>query len=285
MRKIRWWQDCGARMYHRVLGRFVSADPLIVGGKAYAWLSSYQFASANPVWAVDRDGLEGMVIHGTTEHINPGPVVHRFRKEDLDQLMRIAGNTKRYEEFKWYAPLPNFEGHRRKAAEELADRVIEVRTRMLREGAISADEPITLIGYSHGGNVAIQAIRRLHERSPELGHPVKIQLITVATPAFNEEGDVENPADLLASGIISWHLHIVHENDKVVESVGEKFYTYPGVWNVKVPASEVPLKGILPPHRDLITDENFSKWLGKWVEQQERERTVVVPKPIRQKKP
>jgi len=39
----------------------MSADPLIVGEKRYAWLSSYQFASASPVWAVDRDGLEGEV--------------------------------------------------------------------------------------------------------------------------------------------------------------------------------------------------------------------------------
>ncbi len=55
----RWWQDYGARLYHRGLGRFVSADPLIVGGKRYAWLSSYQFASGNSVMNVDLDGLEG----------------------------------------------------------------------------------------------------------------------------------------------------------------------------------------------------------------------------------
>jgi len=55
----RWWQDYGARLYHRGLGRFMRADPLIVGGKRYAWLSSYQFASNTPISAIDVDGKEG----------------------------------------------------------------------------------------------------------------------------------------------------------------------------------------------------------------------------------
>ena len=54
----RWWQDYGARMYHRGLGRFMSADPLIVGQKKYAWLSGYQFAGDTPIWAIDLDGEE-----------------------------------------------------------------------------------------------------------------------------------------------------------------------------------------------------------------------------------
>ena len=52
------FQDYGARMYNTRLGRFISADPLIIGQKKYAWLSGYQFASNNPIWASDLDGLE-----------------------------------------------------------------------------------------------------------------------------------------------------------------------------------------------------------------------------------
>lgn len=54
----RWYQDYGARYYHKALGRFISADPLIVKQKQYAWLSSYQFASNTPIRAIDKDGLE-----------------------------------------------------------------------------------------------------------------------------------------------------------------------------------------------------------------------------------
>jgi len=58
IREQRFMQDYGARWYNKVLGRFISADPLIVSQKKYPWLSSYQFASNTPIWAIDRDGLE-----------------------------------------------------------------------------------------------------------------------------------------------------------------------------------------------------------------------------------
>ncbi len=54
----RWYQDYGARFYNKAMGRFISADPLIVGQKQYAWLSGYQFAGNTPIQALDRDGLE-----------------------------------------------------------------------------------------------------------------------------------------------------------------------------------------------------------------------------------
>jgi len=52
------FQDYGARMYNTRLGRFISADPLIVGQKKYAWLSGYQFAGDMPIKFIDIDGLE-----------------------------------------------------------------------------------------------------------------------------------------------------------------------------------------------------------------------------------
>ncbi|MEW6773873.1 MAG: RHS repeat-associated core domain-containing protein [Bacteroidota bacterium] len=53
------WQDYGVRMYRTDLGRFFSPDPLIVFQKKYPELSSYQFASLNPIQNIDIDGLEG----------------------------------------------------------------------------------------------------------------------------------------------------------------------------------------------------------------------------------
>lgn len=53
------FQDYGFRMYDTRVGRFVSADPLIVQEGLYPELSPYQFASLNPIQNIDIDGLEG----------------------------------------------------------------------------------------------------------------------------------------------------------------------------------------------------------------------------------
>ncbi len=48
-------QDYGMRIYDPRLGRFLSVDPF---SKDYPELTSYQFASNNPVFAIDIDGME-----------------------------------------------------------------------------------------------------------------------------------------------------------------------------------------------------------------------------------
>ena len=69
------WQDYGERMYRTDLGRFFSPDPIIVYGKKYPELSTYQFASNTPISAFDLDGLEAVVyttgannLAGTESH-------------------------------------------------------------------------------------------------------------------------------------------------------------------------------------------------------------------------
>ncbi len=52
-------QDYGYRIYNPALGRFLSVDPL---NKKYPELTPYQFASDQPIWAVDLDGLEKLVV-------------------------------------------------------------------------------------------------------------------------------------------------------------------------------------------------------------------------------
>ena len=56
------WQDYGERMYRTELGRFFSPDPIIVYGKKYPELSTYQFASNTPIQAIDLDGLEAFYV-------------------------------------------------------------------------------------------------------------------------------------------------------------------------------------------------------------------------------
>ena len=50
--------DYGFRIYNPQIGRFLSVDPLT---KSYPMLSTYQFASNTPIWAIDLDGLEAAI--------------------------------------------------------------------------------------------------------------------------------------------------------------------------------------------------------------------------------
>lgn len=73
---------------------------------------------------------------------------------------------------------------RKIAAQNLVNHIVKYR-----EGNnISEDEVITLVGHSHGGNVAIQAAKMLKEQ-----HGLSADLITIATPAYNSKNSSENP--------------------------------------------------------------------------------------------
>jgi RHS repeat-associated protein len=49
--------DYGARLYDPVVGRFTSIDPI---AEHFPWMTSYQYASNDPIKNIDLDGLEGL---------------------------------------------------------------------------------------------------------------------------------------------------------------------------------------------------------------------------------
>lgn len=49
--------DYGARFYDPVIGRFTTLDPL---AENFPWMTSYQYASNDPIKNIDLDGLEGL---------------------------------------------------------------------------------------------------------------------------------------------------------------------------------------------------------------------------------
>jgi len=271
LREQRWYQDYGARFYHKALARFVSADPLIVSQKKYAWLSSYQFASSSPVWAVDLDGLEMFIIHGSFEIYG-----HRLSKLAIEQLKRITGNTKIDQGFKWQDEswsyimlLGGFWGgdssgvlFREDWAKRLAEYVVRKRFEMIVKNEITPDEPISLVGYSHGGNVAIQAAHILYRR-----YRMRVNLVTISTLAYDywyKDGTMsfhpENPA--INPGI-KRHYHIVHERDEVVRIAGgDKIYRTcsPKTKNYVISCSESDL-GWLGSHRELPKSHDLVKFL------------------------
>ncbi len=52
--------DYGARMYDARLGRPITVDPMYA---SFPELSTYQFASNTPIWAIDLDGKEARVLN------------------------------------------------------------------------------------------------------------------------------------------------------------------------------------------------------------------------------
>ena len=202
-------QDYGERMYMTRLGRFMSVDPLIVRGKKYLWLSPYSFAGLNPVNAVDLDGLEAYFIHGTWS--NPST----FPSETELAIKQITSNrTVGY--FGWSGE--NKDEARKGAAEWLATIVKDTR----RKG-----EPLTLVGHSHGGNVAIMAANILYKK-----YNMKVDyLITFNTPVREYR---------LEPGAAWLHINIYNPDDDVQRLGGSLKRAwiaereFPGAVNIRV---------------------------------------------------
>ena len=93
--------------------------------------------------------------------------------------MKLTNNKSYNAGFNWNAPINNNKKDRHKAAQALAKYVIANH----KDG-----EEITLAGHSHGGNVAIQAADIIYKATGQ-----KVNIITIATPAYNGDQDTENP--------------------------------------------------------------------------------------------
>ncbi len=179
------WQDYGMRMYSPRLAKFPNVDPIT---NKYPFLTPYQFASNTPIQAVDLDGREAFFIHGTLS----GP--ETWSPALTNSITKVFTNNKHIDaSFSWNSPSPgglvnrnwilNSEASRNTAAKELVNHIIEFR----QKNKI-VDEEITLIGHSHGGNVAIQAAQMLYEK-----YGVTVNIIGLNVPAFNGFSDPENP--------------------------------------------------------------------------------------------
>lgn len=197
--------DYGFRIYNPALGRFLSVDPL---SKKYAALSPYQFAGNTPIQAIDLDGLEAYFVHGTASGTERWMGSDGKAVEGTRQLFRITNNKTGNASFSWAGKgngLTNTKSDRKKAARKLARHVVNT---------MNGNEDITLIGHSHGGNVAIQASSMLRKYFDSNGYKdIKINLITVSTPVDNKDGSVENPAT--HGSAINQHTHLYNDSDPI----------------------------------------------------------------------
>lgn len=141
---------------------------------------------------------------------------------------------------------------RNMSANKLVDHIVKTRMSMIKKGDITEEEAVSLIGYSHGGNVAIQAARKFGKMD------VKVNLITLSTPAYNTDGkdalggglDNEDPRS--AKDGINSHYQIVNEKDNVVNIAGgEEEYKNDFTKNYMIDNNQIPMKNGIDAHTEL----------------------------------
>ncbi|MGB0999290.1 MAG: hypothetical protein ACPGVE_03030 [Flavobacteriales bacterium] len=223
------------RMHDARLGRFFAVDPL---APKYPHNSPYAFSENRVLDAIELEGLEAFFIHGT----NSSPDARWVKKRDefsvaiefynnVRTLMQLTPNTHIDADFSWEDLAGSF-NNQAIAAEQLADYVME----NMLDG-----EDITLIGHSHGGNVAIQAAKIISGRLScyKEYKDIKVNIITIATPAYNGKYDNENPRNSSFDN----HLHIYNDVDGVQmgvanfvgsKDVAKREYNSPKTTNVKI---------------------------------------------------
>lgn len=172
-------------------------------------LTPYQFASNTPIQAIDLDGLEAFFIHGTTS--SPS----RWNDRTVRTLLKLTNNKTFVRRFSWedLDGINNDQNDRNEAAKRLVE--------YIKANKVKGEE-ITLIGHSHGGNVAIQAAKLYYE---ETGN--KVNLITIATPVYedNDENSLEDPGTTLGQKAINQHLALWNSVDGVQGGLaGEETY-------------------------------------------------------------
>ncbi|XLS30011.1 RHS repeat-associated core domain-containing protein [Flavobacteriaceae bacterium M23B6Z8] len=155
------------RIYDPEIGRFIQIDPL---SEDYPYNGSFNFAENRVIEAIELEGLEAYFIHGTWG--NPTDM----SSSQLNSIKNIYGN-KSSERLKWTGD--NSDKARLAAAESIARKIAEDRM----SSSNASEESITLIGHSHGGNVAIEAINILRSKY-EINDP--INLITLNTPVLDD---------------------------------------------------------------------------------------------------
>ena len=162
-------QDYGFRLYNPSIGKFLSVDPL---APKYPELTPYQFASNTPIAAIDLDGLEAYFVFGTGQD----PSWWNNSSNANIVLSKIPNLFRNSTTISTSLPTNIWDGgnsvtSRMEGADNLASYISSTRT---------GTEPITIVGHSHGGNVAIYTAHILITRHQI--NPKDINLVLLNTP-------------------------------------------------------------------------------------------------------
>jgi RHS repeat-associated protein len=135
--------------------------------------NTYGYCYQSPVKLVDPNGKQVVAIHGTWSN----PDTWKNQKGIERAVQKVFG-TKSIKitnfNFKWSGG--NYKSLRTKAAIELVSEIQKIRNK----NNMMHTDPISLVGHSHGGNVAIEAINLMV--GMEEFNEIKINLLTINTP-------------------------------------------------------------------------------------------------------
>jgi hypothetical protein len=185
----------------------------------------------------------------------------------------------------------NQQWDRTEAAGRLTNHVLGMVDNLYAEGKFSRDKPlvIDLAGFSHGGNVAIQAVKDITEGLKERGLNTNagIHLTTMSTPAYiydklGNYNKVEGPGPAAENaridGVSFAHTHFSVKGDGVIRGAGgndtygsavTKNYTMEGI-GIRLRPDQATQDGITnhglpqdsPAHMQQIADTMAARFRG-----------------------
>ena len=194
----------GARYMNPVTSMWYGVDPL---AEKYVMSGSYVYCLGNPVKLFDPDGKKGILVHGTWSDASTWK-----NKTGLNRAIKNLFNDSGFfnEKFEWSGG--NFRYYRSKAAGEL----IKYIRHQIENGMVGADEPITLIGHSHGGNVIIEAINMMMSMPEFDGR--QFNILTINTPVRDDYQLSKEAQERVT------HVNVYDEFDPVQACGGHSFW-------------------------------------------------------------
>jgi hypothetical protein len=147
--------DYGKRFYDPQIGRFTALDPLT---EHFPWMTSYQYASNNPIKYIDLDGMEGLVLGiGELLGIDDIPfseALSRAVGEIAGKAVETGTKTPKFSP----EQLENFSRGNQAEAEQLAKEGIPKNTTPIKEIDPKTGEKGISIpdGFKNGGKQTVE---------------------------------------------------------------------------------------------------------------------------------
>ncbi|ANF97948.1 hypothetical protein AR543_19275 [Paenibacillus bovis] len=171
-----------SRYYDPSIGRFLNEDTYEGELTNPLSLNVYTYVHNNPLIHIDPYGNKAWLIHGTFSDGNT------WKPEFVDYIEKVFNETS--EKLNWSGE--NNKKARSDAAEEFAGRIYAWQKD-------HPNEPVRLIGHSHGGNVAIMVANLLKDKVPV------DTLVTIATPVREYQLETK----------VGQHINVYNERDIV----------------------------------------------------------------------